>query len=243
MVGETKDGAQVGNVVDRVLEDGGEELQLSDAPLGQGWWIASDGRWYPRELHPDARGNAVPTRPDPPGPGWWKAADGNWYPPELHPEADSATIVRPISRRQSEPPAVTQFASKLQEASGGSGKGKATGSLNGKKAAAGESAGDGADGDEAERADEHLAAGLTRVSAASSAESAGRRRGGRKSSDAPRARPPTPEEVGLVRSSDALDFFARRPNVMNRPIPMAAALGAIVLVLVLAAVLALLVVH
>lgn len=32
----------------------------SDAPLGPGWWQASDARWYPPELHPDA---AAPDRP------------------------------------------------------------------------------------------------------------------------------------------------------------------------------------
>lgn len=34
-----------------------------------GWWLASDGKWYP------------------PRPGWWIASDGRWYPPELHPNA------------------------------------------------------------------------------------------------------------------------------------------------------------
>ena len=28
---------------------------MSDRPLGEGWWIASDGRWYAPELHPDVR--------------------------------------------------------------------------------------------------------------------------------------------------------------------------------------------
>lgn len=41
---------------------------MSDQSQGPGWWLASDGKWYP------------PT--DAPGPGWWKASDGNWYPPE-----------------------------------------------------------------------------------------------------------------------------------------------------------------
>ncbi len=44
-----------------------------------GWWLASDGRWYPPEA---AQGNAAGgTSPTPPA-GWWLASDGRWYPPE-----------------------------------------------------------------------------------------------------------------------------------------------------------------
>jgi hypothetical protein len=28
---------------------------MSDEPEGPGWWIASDGKWYPPELHPSVR--------------------------------------------------------------------------------------------------------------------------------------------------------------------------------------------
>jgi len=28
---------------------------MSDKPEGPGWWIASDGKWYPPELHPSVR--------------------------------------------------------------------------------------------------------------------------------------------------------------------------------------------
>lgn len=28
---------------------------MSDAPKGPDWWIASDGKWYPPELHPSVR--------------------------------------------------------------------------------------------------------------------------------------------------------------------------------------------
>jgi hypothetical protein len=31
---------------------------MSDVSQGPGWWIASDGQWYPPELHPDARAMA-----------------------------------------------------------------------------------------------------------------------------------------------------------------------------------------
>jgi hypothetical protein len=27
---------------------------MSDVPQGEGWWQASDGKWYAPELHPDA---------------------------------------------------------------------------------------------------------------------------------------------------------------------------------------------
>ena len=49
------------------------------APPGPGWWMASDGKWYPPERHPSA------PPPAPPGPGWWMASDGQWYPPERRP--------------------------------------------------------------------------------------------------------------------------------------------------------------
>ncbi len=39
---------------------------MSDKSEGPGWWIASDGKWYPPELHPAARGAAAPpARPVP----------------------------------------------------------------------------------------------------------------------------------------------------------------------------------
>ena len=28
---------------------------MSDKPEGPGWWVASDGKWYPPELHPSVR--------------------------------------------------------------------------------------------------------------------------------------------------------------------------------------------
>ncbi len=34
---------------------------MSDASQGPGWWIASDGKWYPPELHPSVR--EVPRAP------------------------------------------------------------------------------------------------------------------------------------------------------------------------------------
>ena len=50
-----------------------------------GWWLASDGNWYPPETAPDAA-QPLPAPQPSPGPGWWLASDMNWYPPELAPE-------------------------------------------------------------------------------------------------------------------------------------------------------------
>ncbi len=38
-------------------------LLVSDAPLGPGWWIASDGKWYPPESHPSRRVQQSPRPP------------------------------------------------------------------------------------------------------------------------------------------------------------------------------------
>jgi uncharacterized membrane protein YhaH (DUF805 family) len=37
-------------------------LRMSDRQLGDDWWLASDGKWYPPQSHPDA-----PAPPPPPG--------------------------------------------------------------------------------------------------------------------------------------------------------------------------------
>ena len=34
---------------------------MSDVSQGEGWWIASDGKWYPPHLHPEARTSTPPT--------------------------------------------------------------------------------------------------------------------------------------------------------------------------------------
>ena len=39
---------------------------MSDAPMGEGWWQASNGRWYAPEKHPDARRQSVTAG----APGW-----------------------------------------------------------------------------------------------------------------------------------------------------------------------------
>ncbi len=54
------------------------------SPPQPGWWLASDGNWYP----PSQASGAAPAAPaapaadGPPAPGWWMASDGNWYPPQ-----------------------------------------------------------------------------------------------------------------------------------------------------------------
>lgn len=42
---------------------------MSDTPQGPGWWLASDGRWYAPELHPD-RGQPLEDPTPPAGEGW-----------------------------------------------------------------------------------------------------------------------------------------------------------------------------
>ncbi len=36
---------------------------MSDTSQGPGWWVASDGRWYPPELHPNFRAQTPPPMP------------------------------------------------------------------------------------------------------------------------------------------------------------------------------------
>jgi hypothetical protein len=70
---------------------------MSETSKGPGWWVASDGKWYPPEqAHPDQAQSqapspapvAAPVAPSPvgaeapQGPGWWQATDGRWYPPQ-----------------------------------------------------------------------------------------------------------------------------------------------------------------
>ena len=38
---------------------------MSDTSQGEGWWIASDGKWYAPELHPDYVAPVAPPTPDP----------------------------------------------------------------------------------------------------------------------------------------------------------------------------------
>ncbi len=48
---------------------------MSDTPQGEGWWVASDGKWYPPESHPAWSGGGIgqpsPMDPDVDKPGLW----------------------------------------------------------------------------------------------------------------------------------------------------------------------------
>lgn len=66
---------------------------MTDAPQGEGWWVASDGKWYPPQGQP-----APASPPSPPqvpssdmqiDPDWWRASDGRWYPPTTSPNLQS----------------------------------------------------------------------------------------------------------------------------------------------------------
>jgi len=80
-----------------------------EQPKGPGWWLASDGRWYPPETRTTPEPAAPPAAPSaaeapeassagpvappaggPPAPGWWQASDGAWYPPETRPGSAQA---------------------------------------------------------------------------------------------------------------------------------------------------------
>jgi len=54
---------------------------LSDRELGQEWWLASDGKWYPPERHTGASATGrSPNTTRWPSEEWTLAADGKWYP-------------------------------------------------------------------------------------------------------------------------------------------------------------------
>ncbi len=79
--------------------EGGD--QVSDVSQGEGWWKASDGKWY------------SPDRRPAPQAGWWKASDGKWYPPERKPAAQApaapaAPIAPPAPAAPTAPPAPTR---------------------------------------------------------------------------------------------------------------------------------------
>lgn len=82
---------------------------MSDTSQGPGWWVASDGRWYPPADAPPTGpqpadpqpADAVapdPAAPTPTTPGWWLASDGNWYPPQPGAApAPDGTVVEPAA--------------------------------------------------------------------------------------------------------------------------------------------------
>ena len=64
-----------------------------DTAPAEGWWKASDGKWYP----PDQAGTAA---------GWWQASDGKWYPPEAR-ATNVAIATRPPRPEPVAAPAAT----------------------------------------------------------------------------------------------------------------------------------------
>src|SRR3954468_20023951 len=71
-------------------------VRLSDIAQGPGWWLASDGKWYPPRdesqapapgwwLASDGKGSPPMESEEPPEADWWLASDGKWYPPDRKP--------------------------------------------------------------------------------------------------------------------------------------------------------------
>ena len=83
---------------------------MSDVSQGPGWWLASDGKWYPPQQAPQQ--TIAPPQPAaapapggadrPLGPGWWQASDGRWYPPQpgaYVPNAYGQAPKKPVYKR------------------------------------------------------------------------------------------------------------------------------------------------
>jgi hypothetical protein len=66
---------------------------MSDIPY-DGWWQASDGRWYP----PDTQPGEGPGGPQAPPAGWYQDEDGSWHPPQAPNGAPEPTPGRPAPR-------------------------------------------------------------------------------------------------------------------------------------------------
>ncbi len=60
---------------------------MAEQSGGEGWWQASDLKWYPpdQRVDRDLLPPPLPPADQSPGPGYWMASDGNWYPPESPP--------------------------------------------------------------------------------------------------------------------------------------------------------------
>ena len=52
-----------------------QQALVSDRSLGEGWWQASNGRWYAPEIYPSTT----------PRDGWWQGTSGKWWAPMFHP--------------------------------------------------------------------------------------------------------------------------------------------------------------
>lgn len=71
---------------------------MEDPSQGSGWWLATDGNWYPPETHPAFR----PHLPHP-GAGWWLANDGKWYPTQQSPDPIAASPLQSSATTQHPP--------------------------------------------------------------------------------------------------------------------------------------------
>ena len=112
---------------------------VSDSSQGPGWWLASDGRWYPPNDDGEAPGPDwwlasdgkwyPPVRSERPGPGWWLASDGKWYAPESRPNATTkAPVAAPsppaVTAAPPAPPSATASTVDASEPEGRSGRGR-----------------------------------------------------------------------------------------------------------------------
>jgi hypothetical protein len=95
------------STIDAVMTRMARQEVMSHVSRGPGWWMASDGRWYRPEQHPDYVPPPTMNGASP-GPGWWMATDENWYPPEQHPDYHSPS---PMSASATGPVPATPFPS------------------------------------------------------------------------------------------------------------------------------------
>jgi hypothetical protein len=70
---------------------------MRDGMPGPGWWIASDGNWYPPELHPDVRAAAITTAPS--------AAESAISEPVAAAGSAATAVDEPLTRLPFTPPA------------------------------------------------------------------------------------------------------------------------------------------
>lgn len=82
---------------------------MSDASQGEGWWIASDGKWYPPESHPDAQAPAPPAY-EPPHQQGYQAPPQPVYEPPPAPgyQPPQAPPNQPYQQQPGMPPPPTQ---------------------------------------------------------------------------------------------------------------------------------------
>ena len=66
-----------------------EQILVSDAPQGEGWWQATDAKWYAPEVYPSDT---------PRGEGWWRAPSGKWFAPMFHPNYKARTVTPSVAQ-------------------------------------------------------------------------------------------------------------------------------------------------